>query len=67
MRCAIASFSITPVKIAGLERDLWKQDKIRVRGGDPYKIRLSSPYYLQKAEIDRFLDCFDAYRKSYRA
>ncbi len=63
MRCAIVSFSIAPVKIAELERDLWKDKKIRVRGADPSKIRLSTPYYLQKAEIDRFLAGFDAYRK----
>ncbi|HWR16762.1 MAG TPA: aminotransferase class V-fold PLP-dependent enzyme [Terriglobales bacterium] len=67
MRCGIVSFSIAPVKIADLERDLWKKDKIRVRGGDPYKIRLSTPYYLQKAEIDRFLEKFDAYRRTYRS
>lgn len=67
MRCAIVSFAIPPVKIADLERDLWKKQKIRVRGGDPYKIRLSTPYWMQKAEIDRFLEQYDAYRKTYRA
>jgi selenocysteine lyase/cysteine desulfurase len=67
MRCAIVSFSIAPVKIADLERDLWKNQQIRVRGADPYKIRLSTPYYLQKSEIDRFLVQFDEYRKVYRA
>ena len=67
MRCAISSFSMAPVKIVDLERDLWKNEKIRVRGADPSKIRLSTPYYLQKAEIDRFLDRYDAYRKSYKA
>lgn len=67
MRCAIVSFNMDPLKIADLERDLWKNQKIRVRGGDPYKIRLSTPYWLQKAEIDRFLEQYDAYRKSYHA
>jgi selenocysteine lyase/cysteine desulfurase len=67
MRCAIVSFSISPVKIADLERDLWKNQQIRVRGGDPYKIRLSTPYWLQKAEIDRFLAQYDTYRKTYHA
>lgn len=66
MRCGIVSFSIAPVKIAGMERDLWKDHKIRVRGGDPYKIRLSTPYYLQRAEVDRFLEQYDSYRKTYR-
>jgi selenocysteine lyase/cysteine desulfurase len=67
MRCGIVSFNIEPVKIAEMERDLWKNHKIRVRGGDPYKIRLSTPYYLQRAEIDRFLERYDDYRKKSRA
>jgi isopenicillin-N epimerase len=67
MKCGIVSFSIEPIKIADFERDLWKTQKIRVRGADPYKIRLSTPYYLQKSELDRFLEQYDAYRKSYKA
>jgi isopenicillin-N epimerase len=66
MRCAIVSFNIKPINIYDLERDLWKTKKIRVRGGGPNKIRLSTPYYLQKAEIDRFLVEFDVYRKDYQ-
>jgi isopenicillin-N epimerase len=67
MRCAITAFNIPPVNIYDLERALWKNQKIRVRGGGPYKIRLSTPYYLQKNEIDRFLDEFDQFRKTYKA
>ena len=66
MRCAITSFTIAPVKIADLEREIWKNQKIRVRGASPYKIRLSTPYYLQKTEIDRFLAQFDEFKKSYK-
>jgi selenocysteine lyase/cysteine desulfurase len=46
-----------------LERCLWKEKKIRIRGADPHKLRLSTPYYLSKADIDRFLEGFDEYRK----
>jgi isopenicillin-N epimerase len=67
MRCGIVSFSLEPIKIAEMEADLWKSHKIRVRGGAPYKIRLSTPYYLQRAEIDRFLEQYDAYRNTHRA
>jgi isopenicillin-N epimerase len=47
-----------------LEYWMWKQHKIRIRGGAPHKIRLSTPYYLQKAEIQRFLEKFDEYKRS---
>jgi selenocysteine lyase/cysteine desulfurase len=66
MRCAIVSFSIKPVNIYDLERALWKNQKIRIRGGGPYKLRLSTPYYLQRPEIDRFLAQFDEFRKHYK-
>ena len=36
---------------------------IRIRGGEQSKLCLSTPYYLSKADIDRFLDAFDEYRK----
>jgi len=42
-----------------LENWLWKTHKIRIRGGDPNKLRFSTPYYLQKKDIDRFLEKFD--------
>jgi len=29
----------------------------------PNKLRLSTPYYLQKKDIDRFLDKFDEYKR----
>jgi len=34
-----------------------------IRGGDPHKLRLSTPYYLQKKDKDRFLEKFDDYRR----
>jgi isopenicillin-N epimerase len=42
---------------------LWKTKKIRIRGGEPSKLRLSTPYYLQEKDLDRFLDSFDEYKR----
>ncbi len=65
LRCAIATFNMPPIQIGELENALWKQHRIRIRGGAPSKIRLSMPYYLQKGEIDRFLEKFDEHRRNY--
>jgi hypothetical protein len=46
-----------------LENWLWHTHKIRIRGADPNKLRLSTPYYLQARDIDRFLEKFDAYKR----
>lgn len=64
-RCAIVSVNTPPIHIGDIEKALWEQSKIRIRGGGPYKIRLSTPYYLQKADIDRFLEKFDEFKKNY--
>lgn len=63
MRCAIITVDVAPVKRMELETWLWTNHRIRIRGGDPSKLRLSTPYYLQKTDIDHFLDKFDAFRK----
>ncbi|MDX3908295.1 MAG: aminotransferase class V-fold PLP-dependent enzyme [Sphingobium sp.] len=63
MRCAIATVNVPPVSRMELQDWLWKTQHIRVRGGEPSKLRLSTPYYLSKADIDRFLEQFDAFRK----
>jgi selenocysteine lyase/cysteine desulfurase len=63
MRCAIATVNVPPIQRMELENWMWKQHKIRIRGGEPSKLRLSTPYYLQKKDIDRFLEKFDDYRK----
>jgi len=63
LRCAIATVNVPPIRRMDLETWLWKQCKIRIRGGDPHKLRLSTPYYLQKADIDRFLEKFDEYKR----
>ena len=43
-----------PVSIGQLEPALWSRYKIRIRGGGgvPSGIRLSTPYYIEKADID---------------
>jgi selenocysteine lyase/cysteine desulfurase len=64
MRCAIATVNVPPIIRIDLEHWLWKEKKIRIRGAEPNKLRLSTPYYLSKQDIDRFLDAFDEYKKS---
>jgi selenocysteine lyase/cysteine desulfurase len=63
LRCAIVTVNVPPAKMPELEYWMWKQHKIRIRGGAPHKIRLSTPYYLQKADIHRFLQKFDSYKQ----
>jgi isopenicillin-N epimerase len=63
LRCAIVSVNVPPIQRMQLEHWMWTTHKIRIRGGDPYKLRLSTPYYLQKKDIDRFLASFDEYKQ----
>lgn len=63
LRCGIITVNTPPVPRMDLENWLWQSHKIRIRGGDPSKLRLSTPYYLQKKDIDRFLEKFDEYKK----
>ncbi|MCU1239379.1 MAG: aminotransferase [Candidatus Acidoferrum typicum] len=62
LRCAIATVNVPGVQRTELEKWLWQTKKIRIRGGDPSKLRLSTPYYLLRKEVDRFLAAFDEYR-----
>jgi len=62
LRCAIAAVNVPPVKIVEIESWMWKEKKIRIRGGAPSKIRLSTPYYLLRKDVERFLAAFDEYR-----
>lgn len=64
LRCAIATVNVPPVKRMALQEWLWTNHRIRVRGGDPSKLRLSTPYFLSKADIDRFLEQFDVFRRT---
>lgn len=63
MRCGIATVNVPPLPRMDLENWLWKEKKIRVRGADPHKLRLSTPYYILREDIERFLNSFDEYRR----
>lgn len=63
LRCGIASVNLAPIQIYELENWMWKTKKIRIRGGGPSKIRLSTPYYLLRKDADRYLAAFDEYKK----
>jgi selenocysteine lyase/cysteine desulfurase len=63
LRCAIATVNVPPIQRMKLEDWMWKTKKIRIRGGEPSKLRLSTPYYLRKKDIERFLDAFDEYKR----
>jgi len=63
LRCAITTVNVPPIPRMEFEKWLWSKHKIRIRGGDPHKLRLSTPYYLQKNGIDQFLERFDQYRR----
>jgi selenocysteine lyase/cysteine desulfurase len=61
LRCAIATVNVPPIARMELEKWMWTRHKIRIRGGEPSKLRLSTPYYLLRRDVDRFLETFDAY------
>jgi isopenicillin-N epimerase len=63
LRCAIATVNAPPIQRMDLEKWMWSAHKIRIRGGEPSKLRFSTPYYLQRKDIDRFLQTYDQYRK----
>jgi len=64
MRCAIVTVNVPPIQRKELETWMWTRHKIRIRGGEPSKLRLSTPYYLQKHEIDTFLSRYDEYKRT---
>jgi selenocysteine lyase/cysteine desulfurase len=63
LRCGIVTVNVPPIPRMELENWMWKTHKIRIRGGEPHKLRLSTPYFIQKKDIDRFLEKFDEYKK----
>jgi selenocysteine lyase/cysteine desulfurase len=62
LRCGIASVNVPPIQILEIENWMWKEKKIRIRGGGPSKIRLSTPYYFLRKDMERFLQAYDEYR-----
>ncbi|MBV2147347.1 aminotransferase class V-fold PLP-dependent enzyme [Sphingobium sp. AS12] len=63
LRGAIATVNVPPVQRMELQDWLWTNHKVRIRGGAPSKLRLATPYFLSKADIDRFLGLFDEFRR----
>ena len=61
LRCAIATVNVPGVARMDLEHWLWNERRIRIRGGEPSKLRLSTPYYLLRRDVERYLEGFDAY------
>ncbi len=62
LRCGIVTVNVPGLKRMELETWLWTTKKIRIRGGDPSKLRLSTPYHLLRKDVDRYLAAFDEYR-----
>jgi selenocysteine lyase/cysteine desulfurase len=65
LRCGIASVDVPPIKRMDLEHWMWTTHRIRIRGHEPSNLRLSTPYYLLRPDVDRFLAAFDEYRKTH--
>ena len=63
LRCAIVTVNVPPIVRMDLEKWMWTTKKIRIRGGEPSKLRLSTPYYLLRRDVERFLTAFDEYKK----
>jgi isopenicillin-N epimerase len=67
LRCGIATVNVPPIARMDLEKWMWTTKKIRIRGGEPSKLLLSTPYYLLRKDVDRFLAAFDEYKKAHAA
>ena len=67
LRCGITTVTIEPYTMPEPELWLWKEKKIRIRGGLPSKIRMSTPYYLLKKDIDRYIEACIEYRDTHAA
>ncbi|HKM66387.1 MAG TPA: aminotransferase class V-fold PLP-dependent enzyme [Candidatus Acidoferrum sp.] len=61
LRCGIATVNVAPHNMPDMEYWMWKEKKIRIRGGAPNKVRLSTPYYLLRKDVDRYLAAYDEY------
>jgi isopenicillin-N epimerase len=64
LRCAIVTVNVPPIVRIDLEKWMWTTKKIRIRGGEPSKLRLSTPYYLLQGDVEKFLAAFDEYKKA---
>lgn len=64
LRCGITTVNVAPLKMPDLENWMWKEKKIRIRGGVPSKIRQSTPYFVLRKDVERYLAAYDEYRKA---
>jgi isopenicillin-N epimerase len=62
LRCAITTVNVPPVQRMALENWLWTEKKIRIRGGEPSKLRISTPYFVLRKDAERFLASFDEFK-----
>ena len=65
LRCALVTVNVPPIVRMELEKWMWTAKKIRIRGGEPSKLRLSTPSYLLRGDVERFLAAFDEYKKTH--
>jgi selenocysteine lyase/cysteine desulfurase len=63
LRCGIVTVNVPHLVRMDMEKWMWKEKKIRIRGGEPSKLRLSTPYFILHKDVERFLGAFDEYRK----
>lgn len=63
LRCAMACVNVAPIARMELQDWLWANRRIRIRGGEPSRLRLCTPYFVSKTDIDRFLAGYDEFRK----
>jgi len=63
LRCGIVTVNVPHLVRMDLENWMWKEKKIRIRGGEPSKLRLSTPYFILPKDVERYLAAFDEYRK----
>jgi selenocysteine lyase/cysteine desulfurase len=67
LRCGITTVNVAPVKMPDLENWMWKEKKIRIRGAAPSKVRQSTPYFVLRKDVDRYLAAFDEYKSHKQA
>lgn len=66
LRCAMALLILPTINVKALQKWMWEQHKIKINVSNApgsHALRLSTPYYLQYEDLDRFLGKFDEYAR----
>jgi selenocysteine lyase/cysteine desulfurase len=63
LRCGMAKLILPTIDVKELQRWMWERHKVKILGSDSRGLRLSTPYYVQFEDLDRFLGKFDEYRR----